>query len=361
MKNIYIYISGACNLRCHYCFARRNHSNRQIMTTATAEATVDWFIKWLGREKEGHICFFGGEPLLNWAGLTFAVDYARQQARRLKKKISFSVTTNGTLFTREKAAFLRKHGFGILVSVDSHRPALQTRLRPACDGEDSFRPVVEGLKLFKKPAKILLRATLNSQNTDLVGYIKYFSKFPAVGDFAFVEEYPGGGAARQRRAVEAYKQAWDKYLAYIFKNWEKGNIIDPRALLGAARACRLIGKRAVPKYCCGAGENNLAVAANGDIYFCQNFVGLPKFRLGNVARGIDREKQRRWQRAATFANRKGCQKCGAKTVCQGECHYINYAATGRIDRPDSLSCEIQKYRLGLGQKLIDKIDELIAA
>jgi len=46
------------------------------------------------------------------------VDYGEWQAERCRKGLSFSMTTNGTLFDEEKLAFCQRHGIKFLLSID---------------------------------------------------------------------------------------------------------------------------------------------------------------------------------------------------------------------------------------------------
>lgn len=62
--------------------------------------------------------FFGGEPLLNWDGIVAVVELAEGLAGETGREPSFSMTTNGTLMTAARLAFLRDHNVRFLLSID---------------------------------------------------------------------------------------------------------------------------------------------------------------------------------------------------------------------------------------------------
>ena len=65
-------------------------------------------------------------------------------ARERGKEISFSITTNGTLLTRETARFLRENGISVCISVDGPRE-IHDANRPYASGRGSYDDVERGL------------------------------------------------------------------------------------------------------------------------------------------------------------------------------------------------------------------------
>ena len=63
------------------------------------------------------------------------------------KKISFSVTTNGTLLTREIAGFLKENGISVCLSIDGPRE-IHDRNRPYASGRGSYEDVARGIALL---------------------------------------------------------------------------------------------------------------------------------------------------------------------------------------------------------------------
>lgn len=60
-------ITQDCNLRCTYCYGVNGmYNHKGFMTQETAETAIDYFVKYAVSD-ELSICFFGGEPLLNFS------------------------------------------------------------------------------------------------------------------------------------------------------------------------------------------------------------------------------------------------------------------------------------------------------
>lgn len=66
ISSIILLVAQDCNLRCSYCYADEGkYHDCGRMSIETAKRAVDFLIEKSKEEKIG-ICFFGGEPLLNY-------------------------------------------------------------------------------------------------------------------------------------------------------------------------------------------------------------------------------------------------------------------------------------------------------
>jgi uncharacterized protein len=72
---------------------------------------------------------------------------------------------------------------------------------------------------------------------------------------------------------------------------------------------------------CGAGRTFYAVGPQGNIYPCFRFIGLSKYRLGDLS-GISSERVK-WFTASSgrpYDQRIECQRCWAASLCGGPCY-----------------------------------------
>jgi sulfatase maturation enzyme AslB (radical SAM superfamily) len=117
-----------CNMRCVYCTTAK----RQVFITPAA---VDRVLLLLARTAPASldVNFHGGEPTLVWDQVEHLSDGldAIGQGRR----ISRNLCTNGTHLDPERAAFLKRGGFDVRVSIDGRRDS-HTRHRFARDRRD---------------------------------------------------------------------------------------------------------------------------------------------------------------------------------------------------------------------------------
>ena len=96
---------------------------------------------------------------------------------------------------------------------------------------------------------------------------------------------------------------------------------------------------------CGAGSEYMAVAPNGDIYPCHQFVGEKEYLIGNVKSGILDEGIRDRISRSTVFTKKECEDCWAKYLCSGGCNANAVHFSGDINRPYAMACEMMKKRL----------------
>ncbi len=119
-----------CNLACSYCYA--GHKRAVVMTRETAAAALDLAFREL-RTGKLQLSFFGGEPLLEWDTLAWATDRARGMAADAGVDLQLTVTTNATLLTDERVAWLTDREFALGISIDGDRES-HDRTRPARGG-----------------------------------------------------------------------------------------------------------------------------------------------------------------------------------------------------------------------------------
>ncbi len=86
------------------------------MTPSTIEKAVTFFYPFL--KEEAFIIFYGGEPLLAFDKIKYAVSLIQEKEREGMKKLRFTLTTNGSLVTDETLHFFDLHRFKIMLSFD---------------------------------------------------------------------------------------------------------------------------------------------------------------------------------------------------------------------------------------------------
>ena len=136
--------SGACNLRCRYCFYHDEQANRETFSYGfMSEETLEILIK-KALEYAGGFCSFGfqgGEPTLR------GLDFYRKAVELQKKynarhvEIANSIQTNGMGIDGEWAEFLHENRFLVGLSLDGVKDVHdQNRLDP--EGGGTFNRVL---------------------------------------------------------------------------------------------------------------------------------------------------------------------------------------------------------------------------
>ena len=148
VKQLILQVTQQCNLRCAYCAysgiydRNRTHSNER-MTFDTAKKAIDFFFEHSTENADVSIGFYGGEPLLEFELIKKCVDYISHTSNG--KKISLTMTTNGTLLKGEIADFIVKHEFNIGISLDGSKEEHDVN-RKFINGEGSFDIIMNHIK-----------------------------------------------------------------------------------------------------------------------------------------------------------------------------------------------------------------------
>lgn len=116
-------VTQQCNLRCEYCaysgmYENRVHTNKK-MDFEMAKKAIDFFIEHSRESKDIIVGFYGGEPLLMFPLIKQCVEYIESIVEG--KKISYAMTTNGTLLNDEVADFLAEHEVILSISLDGSK------------------------------------------------------------------------------------------------------------------------------------------------------------------------------------------------------------------------------------------------
>lgn len=151
VEQVTLQVTQNCNLRCAYCaysgkYEQRTHTNR-IMSFEVMKDSVDFAMKHSYGVDILHIGFYGGEPLLEIKKITKLIEYIRQKYP--ERKIQYTLTTNGTIFTDNIIRFLIESGINITVSLDGPKE-LHDANRVFASGEGSFDKIMENLQYIKK-------------------------------------------------------------------------------------------------------------------------------------------------------------------------------------------------------------------
>ncbi|RYD06160.1 hypothetical protein N752_04535 [Desulforamulus aquiferis] len=136
-----------CNLTCEYCFVHRK-SPTDRMSFETAKKAVDLLI-----EKAAFssiiITLIGGEPLLEYELIKKIVPYAEEAAGKGGLKVTWALTTNGTLIDEDILKFFAQHKINAMISIDGG-PKTHDRYRVTRSGEGSWAKIAQLIPTIKK-------------------------------------------------------------------------------------------------------------------------------------------------------------------------------------------------------------------
>jgi len=122
LSSLAVILTDQCNFDCAYCYQSRGKQYLDFSTLFKAVNSLHPFFA-----PECGISFYGGEPLLAFNTLARAVEYSEALSARLKVRMRYYLTTNGSLLNEDILGFLDEHRFSLMLSFDGLAQDLQRK------------------------------------------------------------------------------------------------------------------------------------------------------------------------------------------------------------------------------------------
>jgi len=354
---VYFNPTDKCNLNCSYCYIpqklRKNgkHMSSQRLLKAL-EILKDYFKSTLPKGQKPQIVFHGAEPLLNKKAVFSAIDKFSQDFR-------FGIQTNATLLDTETTKFLASRGISIGLSLDGHTPKVADRLRRTWNGRGVSQKVIEAIKRLRGYNNYSVICTITKENmTSLVKIVEFLHRMEApVCMLNPIRCTLPRSRKYKPRDVDIAKH-YLKALERVYQLYQKTG----RKLVVANFANVLIGiiapvaRRLMCDISpCGGGRCFFAISSSGDLFPCSEFIGIKKFKGGNIFRDDIRKileiapfksvTQRR------IENIEPCFRCAIRHFCGSPCPAEAYGMNGSIETKGAF-CELYEEQVRYAFRLI---------
>ncbi len=337
MGKITLQITQDCNLRCGYCLYtkgsninQRTHNNK-VMSFEVAKSAIDYLIDNSIDSNEVDIGFYGGEPLLEFNLIKQVVTYVNN--KYLGKRITFSMTTNGTLLNEEIVSFLNLNNFSILISLDGGEEVNDANRVFVGNGKGSYRAVVRNIEMIKNKFPqfwnhVQLSVVMDPQNSF---YEDYFQDMKGLG-FSIEQYRPSlvdcDMKSNTNKPSEEFFNEYN-YQFFLALLSEKVNInkenISPIAIYSARRIFENIEKRMksdrlpsimAPSGPCIPGRDRLFVSVDGTFYPCERVSEVSEImKIGDIQTGLNYSKVIKLLNVAQITSSK-CKECWGFRLCQ---------------------------------------------
>ncbi|MGN1468134.1 MAG: thioether cross-link-forming SCIFF peptide maturase [Ruminococcus sp.] len=347
IKALCLHVSHTCNLNCEYCFASQGkyHGDRALMSFEVGKRAIDFLVENSGTRKNLEVDFFGGEPLMNWEVVKQIVAYARSIEKEKNKNFRFTLTTNGVLIDDEVIDFANKEMHNVVLSLDG-RKEVHDRLRKTINGKGSYDTIVPKFQEFVKrrgDKGYYIRGTFTHNNTDFTNDIFHMA------DLGFTQLSmepvvcsPDDPYALTYDDLPVIFEQYEILAKYMLEREKQGKPITFYHYMIDLTGGPCIYKRISG---CGSGTEYMAVTPWGELYPCHQFVGDPKYSLGNIYDGVtNKNVQNEFKMCNAYA-RPECKDCWAKLYCSGGCAANAYHATGSVTGVYKYGCELFKKRM----------------
>jgi uncharacterized protein len=316
-------VAQSCNLGCGYCYAQQGAFGgpAKNMPEGTALRAVELLVTKAEPGARLNLAFLGGEPLVNRAVLQSATRHAADLAARRGVRITFSITTNGTLVTAADGDFFEEHAFAVTVSLDGPRE-VHDALRPDRRGRGSFDRILRNVRPLlarQRRMQVSARVTVTPRNLGLRETLDQFvgEGFHSVGFAPMLSARSGDGEMQAGDLEVMLGEMIDCGREYE-RHAREGRRYPFANLVNALKEIERGTHRPYP---CGAGAGYLGVSADGDLAACHRFVGDPEGAMGTLASGVDAGRQRAWLADRHVHRQEPCRSCWARYLCGGGCHH----------------------------------------
>ena len=353
-------VSGACNMRCRYCFyADEMHHRQAAVYPRMSDELLDTTVRRIIRSADSavHFLFQGGEPTL--IGLPFFEQLVALQRKYNTRglKISNAVQTNGYDLSDEMIAFFAKEQFLVGVSLDG-----------TSETHDSLRPDAKGLPTSGIVKKTIdrLRAAGVSVNVLCVVNSEVAKHpcevFAALREYEFLQFIPClDGLDGEKRD---YSLSSDAYLTFLKETFDcyhqaylQGRPVSIRnfdnwvaMLMGMPpENCAMVGR-------CGP---SLVIESDGSVYPC-DFYALDEWKLGSIAddslkRMLASDKEKTFL-AESLPVPETCKACRWYPLCRNGCKRERLEGSG-LNRWCNVHANFFEYAIERMQQMANQLKQ----
>lgn len=340
IRQIVLNVTTRCNLNCRYCTFSGNYSvnkgrKKDDMSFKTAKKAIDFFIKnspGTQNETPAAVTFYGGEPLLTFGLIKEVVELMK--GLKLADKYNFSLTTNGTLLTKDVIEYFVKNNISILISLDGPKE-INDRYRVFNNGKGTFDRVIKNISQIRKYSREYFsnKVSFNSiicppyQFDSVIDFFYRKELFAPLNekiridfvdsydttffeDFHLEDEWKGVGNELNNFIIRFKK-------ALINGEYEKLTVekhFFSEAFYNiACRNKETMGKKYPPLGTCVPGKRRLFVSTGGTFFMCEKV--NENHEIGNVDEGFN------LKRIYDFYKKydeffKDCKYCWALRLCK---------------------------------------------
>lgn len=340
----HLILTEHCNSNCRYCYEKsmKEFDNGlekkfDFDFSQDKKITTEELKKFLEKDKDAILIFYGGEPLLEIGKIKEIID---------KIKIPIRMQTNGLLLNKLPISYLKKID-KILISLDGDKERTDNNR-----GKETFGKVTKNIEKIKEEGydgELIARMCLSFpdiftqvKNLLSIGFTSIHWQIDAgFYKFDFDEK-------KFEKFTEEYNKEIEKLINFWIENLKQGKVLKFYPFLGIIDSL-LKNEKTLLR--CGAGHSGYAITLDGKIVACPIMNCIKNFEAGNLN---DEPKNLK-----KFSVEEECQKCGYLDLCGGRCLYANKAQLWP-KKGRELICKTVKFYIDKLKEKMPEIKSLIA-
>lgn len=348
LESVILEITQECTLRCEYCIYSGNYAGSRChshihMTRETVKKALDLYRQHSGNRKKALVSLYGGEALVRFDVVRFAVAYAKEIFR--DKDLSIRLATNGTTLTDPVIRWLEENpevSVNVTLNGNSH-----DRYRKFPDGTGSLACVLEKLRSIRDahPAlwdrvNFLANIVTVQELLDLRQFYREQVGKPPVMVTGIIAQ--GGNDVIQRILREQHEEAAKRMAEELYCR-TLDEYLKPYYHDGVMTVCtRPLGQRpevCENRTCCMPFTECLFISAEGKLGICERvnmFDGC-----GDIHSGIDLDCAQRLLDSGEKFFSEHCTGCWCQRLCDVCFKDFTIHSDGTLELPPSV-CEGMK-------------------
>ncbi|HAU38998.1 MAG TPA: peptide-modifying radical SAM enzyme CbpB [Phycisphaerales bacterium] len=360
---VYFNPTERCNLDCTYCYIPRKmrHGGQHMPAEKLIEALgilKRYFRTTMPRGSLPQIIFHGAEPMLNREAVFAGIE-------EFHKDFRFGVQTNATLLDDHAVEFLTSRNVSVGVSLDAPTALVADRTRKSWDGQGVYRKVLDAMDRLKGYHGWSVICTISTENlrhlVRLVDFLHSREAPMCLMNILRCTLRPSRGVKPDdTTAAGHFLQALDRTCELYRRTGRKlpvGNFANILLAIIAPTARRLMCDISP----CGGGRCFFALAPDGGMFPCSEFIGLEQFHGGNlftddIAAVLETDPFK-LVTGRKVEDIEPCNRCAIRHFCGSPCPAEAHEMNGGMNRTGAF-CEFYEKQVRYAFRVIadEKVD-----
>ncbi|KYC45315.1 MAG: 7-carboxy-7-deazaguanine synthase [Candidatus Methanofastidiosum methylothiophilum] len=344
----HIILTTQCNSQCKYCYEKSMNDfdvdiekkvSLDLSAPETSIVNINKLKKFVGRDKNPVLIFYGGEPLLQINKIKEIMDNI---------EVPYRMQTNGKLLGKLPIEYLKRID-KILVSIDGNKEKTDENR-----GKGTYKLLMKNVSLIKQKGykgEIIARMTLGENSPDIYEQVLHLI---GIGFSSIHWQIDAGFYAhdfdKQKFSlfVNEYNNSITKLIDYWIENMKNKRVLKFYPFIGIVDS---LLKNEKTKLRCGAGHSGYAIRTDGKLMACPIMTWIGDFISGDLDSNPDNLKE--------FPMADRCRNCNIKFICGGRCLYWNYLKLWP-EEGNQLICNTIEHLVNSLKNRIPEIKKLIS-
>lgn len=342
-------LTEVCNSQCRYCYEKsmKEMDNKlekkfkfDFSAPTQTNVDLDKLKKFLAKDKDAVLIFYGGEPLLEIEKIKDIIN---------KIHVPFRMQTNGKLLNELPVEYLHKID-KILISLDGDRKRTDFNR-----GKGTYDLVMNNIDLIRSQGykgELIARMVISPDFPDIFQQVTHLIKKAGFTSIHWQLDAGFYNNDYDEKKFTIFVKEYNKSITELLDFWIEDMRNNKRVLkiypfLDIAES---LLKNESTKLRCGAGHSGYAITTDRKIIACPIMNCITDFEAGDL--NTDPSKLKKFDVSGE------CDSCSYKPLCGGRCLYWNKAELWP-KKGKELICETIKHLIDEIKKRMPQINHLI--